>query len=59
MENWILAVDNNPNNFEAAKKEWLRHHVFIKMEKSMQEALKLLANTDLLLVVIVADNIGE
>ncbi|MDD7667178.1 MAG: response regulator transcription factor [Dialister sp.] len=59
MENWILAVDNNPNNFEATQKEWLKHHVFIKMVKSMQEALKLLANTDFLLIVIVADNIVE
>lgn len=59
MENWILAVNNNLNNFEVTQKEWLRHHVFIKMVKSMQEALKLLVNTDFLLIVIVADNIVE
>ena len=59
MENWILAVNNNHNNFEVTQKEWLRHHVFIKMVKSMQEALKLLVNTDFLLIVIVADNIVE
>lgn len=59
MGNWILAVNNNHNNFEVTQKEWLRHHVFIKMVKSMQEALKLLVNTDFLLIVIVADNIVE
>jgi len=59
LENWILAVNNNLNNFEVTQKEWLRHHVFIKMVKSMQEALKLLVNTDFLLIVIVADNIVE
>jgi len=57
MENWILTVDNNPNNFKAAQKEWLKHYVFIKMVKSMPEALKLLTKTDFLLVVIIADNI--
>ncbi len=57
MENWILVVDNNTNNFEAAQKEWLKHHVFIKMANSMPEALNLLAKTDFLLVVIVADGI--
>lgn len=57
MENWILRVDNNPNNFEAVQKEWLKHHVFIKMVKSMPEALKLLTKMEFLLVVIAADNI--
>ena len=56
-ENWILAVDNNLGNFEGAQKEWLKHHVFVKMVKSMPEALKLLMKMDFLLVVIVADNI--
>ena len=57
MENWILAVDNNPNNFETAQKEWLKHHVLVKMAKSMLEALKLLTKTDFLLVVIITDGI--
>lgn len=57
MENWILMVDNNPDNFEAAQKEWLKHHVLIKMVKSMPEALKLLTKMDILLVVIVTDGI--
>jgi len=30
VENWILVVDKDPDNFEAAQKEWLKHHVFIK-----------------------------
>jgi DNA-binding response OmpR family regulator len=57
LENWILRVDNNLNNFEAAQKEWLKHHVLIKMVRSMPEALKLLTKTDFLLVVIIADDI--
>lgn len=57
MENWILRVDNNLNNFEAAQKEWLKYHVLIKMVRSMPEALKLLTKTDFLLVVIIADDI--
>lgn len=57
MGDWILVIDNNPDNFEVAQKEWLKHHVFIKIVKSMQEALKLLMKTNFLLVVIVADNI--
>lgn len=57
MENWILAVDNNLNNFEETQQEWLKYHLFVKAVKSMQEALRLLMNTDFLLVVIVADNI--
>jgi len=56
MENWMLMVDNNPDNFEAAQKEWLKHYVFIKMVESMPEALKLLTKHDFLLVVIIADN---
>ncbi|MEN3006020.1 response regulator transcription factor [Dehalobacterium formicoaceticum] len=57
MENWILRVDNNLNNFEATQKEWLKYHVLIKMVRSMPEALKLLTKTDFLLVVIIADGI--
>lgn len=57
MESWILRVDNNLYNFETIQKEWLKHHVFIKVVKSMPEALKLLTKIDFLLVVIVADNI--
>lgn len=57
MENWILVVDNNSENFEAVQKEWLKHHVYIKIVKSMQEALKLLTKVDFLLVIIIADNI--
>jgi DNA-binding response OmpR family regulator len=57
LENWILRVDNNLNNFEAAQKEWLKYHVLIKMVRSMPEALKLLTKTDFLLVVIIADDI--
>lgn len=57
IENWILRVDNNLNNFEAAQKEWLKHYVFIKMVKTMPEALKSLTKTDFLLVVIIADGI--
>lgn len=57
MENWILRVDNNLNNFEAAQKEWLKYHVFIKIVRSMPEALKLLTKMDFLLVVIIADDI--
>lgn len=50
-------VDNCSTNFEAAQKEWLKYHMFIKMVKSMPEALKLLTKIDFLLVVIVAGNI--
>ncbi|MCB8818589.1 response regulator transcription factor [Desulfosporosinus shakirovi] len=57
MEIWILEVNNNPSNFEAAQKEWLKHHVFIKMVKSMPEALNLLTKIDFLLVVIIADSV--
>ncbi len=57
MENWILRVDNNLNSFEAAQKEWLKYHVFIKIVRSMPEALKLLTMTDFLLVVIINDGI--
>ena len=57
MGNWILGVNNNLNNFEVAQKEWLKHHVFVKMVKSMSEALKLLTKIDFLLIVIVADGI--
>ncbi|MEA4994833.1 MAG: hypothetical protein VB060_13620 [Oscillibacter sp.] len=52
-----MIVDNNISEFEATQKEWLKHHVFIKMTNSMQEALTLLTKTDFLLVVIVTDNI--
>jgi len=52
-----LTVDNNPNNFEAAQKEWLKHHVLVKMAKSMLEVLKLLTKNEFLLVVIIADGI--
>jgi DNA-binding response OmpR family regulator len=57
VENWILAIDNNLNNFEAAQKEWLKYYVFVKMVKSIPEALKLLTKIDFLLVIIVADEI--
>jgi DNA-binding response OmpR family regulator len=57
VENWILRVDNNLNSFEAAQKEWLKYHVFIKIVRSMPEALKLLTMTDFLLVVIINDGI--
>lgn len=56
MENWILRVDNNLSNFEAAQKEWLKYHVFIKMASSMQEALKLLTKMDFLLIVIITED---
>ncbi len=51
-----MVVDNNLKNFEATQKEWLKYHAFIKVVKSMQEALKLLTKIDFLLVVISADN---
>jgi len=54
---WILRVDNNHHRFEAAQKEWLKHHVFIKIVNSMPEALKLLSKNNYLLVVIIADGI--
>jgi DNA-binding response OmpR family regulator len=57
VENWILAVDNNPNYFETVQKEWLKYHVFIKMVRSMPEALKLLTKMDFLLVIIITDGI--
>lgn len=57
MENWILTVDNNPENLEAKQKEWLKHHIFIKMVTSMPEAIKLLTKMDFLLIVIMADGI--
>ncbi|MHB8061054.1 MAG: winged helix-turn-helix domain-containing protein [Ruminiclostridium sp.] len=57
MENCILGVGNNFDSFEAAQKEWLKYHVFMKTAQSMPEALKLLAKTDFLLVVIIADGI--
>jgi len=57
LENWILAVDNNPNNFEVVQKEWLKYFVFVRMAKSMPEAMKYLTQDDFLLVVIVADGI--
>jgi len=57
VENWILRVDNNLNNFEAAQKVWLKYHVFIKMVRSMPEALKLLTKMDFLLVIIINDGI--
>ncbi|KUO65203.1 MAG: hypothetical protein APF84_08705 [Gracilibacter sp. BRH_c7a] len=57
MENWILAVDNNLNNLEETQQEWFKYHVFVRVVKSMQKALRLLMNTDFLLVVIVADTI--
>ena len=57
MGNWILAVNNNLNNLEETLQEWLKYHVSIKMVRSMPEALKLLAKTDFLLVVIITDGI--
>lgn len=30
MQNWILMVSNNLDNFEATKEEWLKYHVFAK-----------------------------
>ncbi len=57
MENWILRVDNNLNNFDAAQKEWLKYHILIKMVRSMPEALKLLTKMDFLLAVIIANGI--
>ncbi|MTI47273.1 MAG: hypothetical protein FH761_05495 [Firmicutes bacterium] len=58
MENWILGVDNNYDEFEAVQKEWLKHHVFVKMINSMPEALKLLTEIDFLFVIITGDNIA-
>jgi DNA-binding response OmpR family regulator len=57
LENWVLRVNNNFNNLEAAQKEWLKYHMFIKMVRSMPEALKLLTKTDFLLVAIITDGI--
>ncbi|MEL7566512.1 MAG: winged helix-turn-helix domain-containing protein [Dehalobacterium sp.] len=39
MESWILKVGNSFNGFEAAQKEWLKYHVFMKTAQSMPEAL--------------------
>ena len=52
-----MRVDKNLNNFDTAQKEWLKYHVFIKMVRSMPDALKLLTKIDFLLVVIIADDI--
>ncbi|MFZ7101122.1 MAG: response regulator transcription factor [Peptococcaceae bacterium] len=57
MGKWILRVENNHHRFEAAQKEWLKHHVFIKMVKSMPDAWELLNKNNFLLVLIVADGI--
>lgn len=57
MERWILRVGNNFNSFEAAQKEWLKYHIFMKTAQTMPEALKLLKKIDFLLVVIIADSI--
>ncbi len=57
MERWILRVGNNFNSFEAAQKEWLKYHIFMKTAQSMPEALKLLSKKSYLLVVIIADGI--
>ena len=57
MENGILRVDNNLNNFEAIQKEWQKYHVIIKTVRTMPEALKLLKKIDFLLVVIITDSI--
>jgi DNA-binding response OmpR family regulator len=57
VESWVLRVDNNFSNFEAAQKGWLKHHVFLKTAQSMPEALKLLLKKNYLLVVIIADGI--
>ena len=40
-----------------AQKEWLKYRIFIKMVRSMPEALKMLTKIDFLLVVIIADGI--
>lgn len=52
MENRILKVGHKFDSFEAAQREWLKYHVFTKTAESMPEALKLLAKTDFLLIVI-------
>lgn len=57
MKNWILMIDNTPNNFDATRSEWIKHQLHVKLIPSMQEALKLLSSMDFLLVVIVADNL--
>lgn len=56
MDNWILAIDDNPDNFEALQKEWLKHHILVKKVNSLQEALNQLLKVDFLLVIIVAGN---
>ncbi|NLO41601.1 MAG: response regulator transcription factor [Bacteroidales bacterium] len=57
MGNWILMVDNNPNNFEASKERWLKHRIFIKTVTSLPEAIKLLTKMDFLLVIIVTSGL--
>lgn len=52
-----MRVGNNFNSFEAAQKEWLKYHVFMKTAQSMPEALKLLSKKNYNLVVIIADSI--
>ncbi|KUO68510.1 MAG: hypothetical protein APF77_18510 [Clostridia bacterium BRH_c25] len=56
MDNWILAIDDSLDNFEALQKEWLKHHIFVKKVNSSQAALNQLMKMDFLLVIIVAGN---
>lgn len=40
MENWILVVDYNRPNFEAARKDWLRLSVYLHSVDTATEAIE-------------------
>ena len=40
MENWVLAVGYNHEQFSETQKEWLKYDVFIRMASDMLEAIE-------------------
>jgi DNA-binding response OmpR family regulator len=55
MNNWILVIGYNRNDFEAAQREWLKYGVLLHMVDTIAEAVAQLPNCDYLAVAVSAN----
>lgn len=56
MEGWVLAVGYDLNKFNEIQIEWLKYGLFIRMVKSLQEAIEELMNNKKYLIVVISSN---